>query len=113
MKYLKKFNESLNESKIPITFWINPDNEITCAELEFEGKKHQTADIREFPTCLVLSRNTLVENMKFPMVEDRHLKYGFTKKEVVVDVEIQKEINIGYTYIYLNNLKIFKNKFVD
>lgn len=85
---------------LKITFWFDPDNKLAVAELMYKGKLHQTGDIRDFDKCLVISKTTLVENMTFKMVEDRHEEIGYTKKELDLEVDIQHEETINYTYIY-------------
>ena len=94
--------------KLKITFWFNPDKEVAVADLIYNGKEHQTADIREFNKCLVISRSTLVEGMKYKIAEDRHQEIGYTKKEVEIEVEVQTEPSISYTYIYFDE-SVLKN----
>jgi glyceraldehyde-3-phosphate dehydrogenase/erythrose-4-phosphate dehydrogenase len=90
---------------LKITFWFDPENNLAVAELEYNGKQHQTGDIRDFQKCLVISKSTLVENMKFKIVEPRHEEIGYTKKVLDLEVDIQTEETIGYTYIYFEEKK--------
>ena len=94
--------------KLKITFWFDPDKRVAVADLFYNGKEHQTADIRDFHKCLVISKSTLVEGMNYKIVEDHHQEIGYTKKEVEVDVEIHTEPAIGYTYFYFDE-SVLKN----
>lgn len=93
---------------LKITFWLDPEKVLAVAELIYDGKEHQTGDIRGFNNCLVISKSTLIEGMKYKIVEDHHEEIGYTKKEVEVEVEVQTEPSIGYTYIYFDE-SILKN----
>ena len=100
--------EQTTLQKLKITFWLNPDKDVAVADLTYNGKEHQTADIRKFNNCLVISRSTLVEGMKYKIVEDSHQEIGYTKKEVEIEVEVHTEPSISYTYIYFDE-SVLKN----
>ncbi len=92
------------KQNMKITFWFDPEKNLAVAELDYEGKEHQTGDIRKFSKCLVISKSTLIENMKYKIIEPRHEEIGYTKKVLDLEVEVQTEPTIGYTYIYFDKV---------
>jgi hypothetical protein len=91
----------MNKETLTVKFWYDPDGELTCASLNFKEQAHQTHDIRKFHKSIVLSKSTLVESIEYPM-DESYEKFGFTSREVTVEVEIQHEPSINYHYIYFD-----------
>lgn len=94
------------KKNLDITLYFDPELELAVAEFSYGGKIHQTADIRN--NTLVISKTTLVENMKYKICDDNSLDSGYTRITKSIPCEIGHEGVISYTYV-ICDYEIFNN----